>query len=188
MSATRRQVVIAAAGSAIAVPLARAVPAPAAISGDAAVLTQVARVALLLRHTYAASVDGLDGAPQLQATFRLFAAQEAEHLGALATSLEALGAPKPPGPASPAEAARLATQLGVEATFPGPAASPRDAVRFALAAEDVAGRTLERAAARLGDLNLMQTALTILGCQAQHAAVLRAALGRGPVRSAVIRS
>ena len=187
MTLTRRQAVTAAAGAAVALPLARAVPAGAAISGDAAVLTQVARVELVLRYAYALTAEADLDAPRLRETVQRFAAQEAEHLGALATSLEALGAPKPTGPRSPQDLDRATTVLGIERPFTQ-RTSAADVAGFLLALEEASIKTLELAAARLGDLNLLQTALTILGCQAQHAAVLEAATGRGPVRSALIRS
>lgn len=176
---TRRQVLVAAAAAPL---LAHARTATAAVGGDAAVLTRVAYVELVLQagYRYALSVRP----SRITALAAEFGRHEAEHLGALATSLEALGAPRPPAPRTLAELDRAAAALGVTPA-PSRARSPRELLRMALALEQASLLTLNRAHGGLADQHLLQTATTIMGCQAQHAVVLRQALDREPLPGAL---
>lgn len=176
---TRRQALVAA----VAAPLvARAAPAAAAVGGDAAVLTHVARVELVLQAAY--RYASRTGSGRVEALAGAFAGHEADHLGALATGLEALGAPRPVAPRNLGELDGAVATLGVTPA-PSRTHGPRALLRLLLALEQASLLALNRAHGELADQHLLQTATTIMGCQAQHAVVLRQALHREPLPGAL---
>ncbi|HVL95352.1 MAG TPA: ferritin-like domain-containing protein [Solirubrobacteraceae bacterium] len=175
MSGLTRRAALAAA---LAAAVARPGPAAAAAKGDAAVLTDLLRIEHAAAFAYGAAVSS--GSARARAVARAFAAQEAEHVAALETALEALGAPKPPPPASAEQVDALARELEIAPVL-GELRSGRDVLTFLLALEDALVARWAGAHRRLQDGRLLQTATSILACQAQHAVVLREALGRDPL-------
>lgn len=145
----------------VAAPLVlSASPAPASVSSDAAVVTALLRAELLLQESYEACSSGPRAVRRIARRFR---AHEVQHTAALAQALEALGAPGVPPPRDLPVLARR---------------SARGRLRYLLELEETGLGAMHAALGRLSDDKLLQTTATILGCQAQHLVVLRAALGR----------
>jgi hypothetical protein len=156
----RRELVLAAAGAALARPAAAA----AALEGDPAILDR-----LIAREEAAAYAYGVAG---LEPTD--FEAHEREHAQALRTHLAALGREGPEAPGTAAELDRPARALGQ--------AAGRPAVLDAAIALEASLLDAYRAALReLAEPSIAQTAATILAGHAQHRTLLRLESGRDPV-------
>ncbi len=177
---TRRRALVLAAVAPLAVRT--AAPAAAAVGADAAVISELLRAELLLQKSYELSSDR--GPARVRSVARRFQAHEVEHTAALAQALEALGARGVPPPRSLADVDAAARSLGI-ASLLGRARSPRDRLVFLLELEETVVGLMHSALGRLGDDKLLQTTATVLGCQAQHLVVLRLALGRAPLPSAL---
>jgi hypothetical protein len=87
-----------------------------------------------------------------------------------------VGAPKPRPAGSMDDVEERFGRLGVR--------RGDDPLAFLLALEEAVIAAWVVAHGGLRDMRLLQTATSILGCQGQHAVVLRAALGRTPVPGA----
>jgi ferritin-like protein len=114
----------------------------------------------------------LDSAGERMA--RRFARQEQEHVEALSTGLEALGATSPPPPRTLAEVDRVLPGLG-------DARSKIDVLTFAVELETAAVAAYLDAVPKLRDPKLLQTAASIMANEGQHLVVLRLALRQEPV-------
>jgi ferritin-like protein len=162
----------------VGAPLVLAAPA-LATGGDAEMLSECLRVEQLALFAYAAaSTSGAAGFAQS------FYEHETAHAKAIAKYIEALGAPKPPAIADAAAADAEARRLHIEPVL-SQLQNPRDVVRFLLTVEERLIGVWVKAHAKLLDQRLLQTATMILGCQAQHAVVLRRTLHEEEVPHAV---
>jgi hypothetical protein len=176
-SLTRRQALGTAALVAAPVAL-RAIPAAAGDSGDAAVLLPVVRLERFAQAAYRAVEQSASG--EVRALARRFADHEDQHVAALATALEALGAPRP-GPVEGTEALDAGAHAqGIAPVF-SDVHDARGRLGFLLAVEERLQAAWIRVHRDISEAGLLQTAAQILACQAQHAVVLREALGRPPV-------
>jgi hypothetical protein len=167
VTATRRELLLAAA--------------PARLVGDAAVLEAAFGAERAAEAAYAAARTS--GDRRVRALAGRFAAHERQHVAALSTAFQALGAPAPPAPEGPAGLDAAVRDLGLPA-FTGLRGGD-DLLRFLVALEELLVGRWVRAHRDLGDANLTQTATQVLGCQAQHLVALRDALGRPALASAV---
>lgn len=177
--ATRRDAVRRALAAAPLLLLGAAAPAAAAAKGegDAAVLESAIGLEQAAAFAYrtAAGTTGLDARTVL--TLERFGRHEDQHAAALRTALESLGGTAPPPPRTLAEIDRVLPGLGQ-------ARSRTDVLQFAVELESAQVATYHDAHAKLSEPRILQTVATIMGCQGQHLAVLRAALGAEPLPSA----
>jgi hypothetical protein len=163
--------------------LASATAAPAAtVRGDAATLTDALRLEHAAEFTYRAATRS-DSA-EVSAIAMRFAPQETAHVSAIATAMEALGARKLPPPRSPAAVDAIARDFGISPVL-SELRTPQETLGFMLAFEQELVAAWTATHRRLADASLLQTATSILGCQAQHLVVLRQALGRDPLPNAL---
>ena len=166
---TRREALVGAAAASLAAPaIASAAP------GDVVPLTSLMRLEQALQFAYAEAANDADA--KVRAIARELGAHEGEHVAALATDLEAMGARRPRPPASIEDVEALLRPLGIE--------RGDDGLEYLLAIEEAVISAYVLALGRLRDMRLLQTASSILGSQAQHAVVLRAALRRDPIPAA----
>ncbi|MEA2293557.1 MAG: hypothetical protein QOE86_1196 [Solirubrobacteraceae bacterium] len=173
---TRRRALAAAVAAPVAARAARA--GAAGLTGDAAVLQPIHRDEMFALAAYrAAAVSPSARVREIAVRFRR---HEAQHVAALATSLEALGAPRfaPPGGAAGLD--REAQRLGIAPLF-SEVRTPDELLGFLLAVEQRLIADWVRAHGGLGDANLIQAATQVLACQGEHVTVLRRALGRDPL-------
>lgn len=179
MTLTRRSLL---AGAAVAPAALAAAPALATtLQGDAATLTALLRLEQAAELTYRAAARSQSA--DVRAIAESFAPHEAAHVAAIATSLEALGAPKLPPPRRIPAVDALARDLGISPVL-SEVQGPQQTLRFVLALERHLVAEWTAAHRRLADARLLQTATTILGCQAQHLVVLRQALELDPLPDA----
>jgi hypothetical protein len=155
--------------------------APARLVGDAAVLAGPFSAERTAEAAYRAATTS--GDRRVRALARRFAGHERQHVQALSTAFQALGAPVPPVPAGRAGLDAATRDLGLPAFSD---VQDGDGVLDLLVGleEALVGRWV-RAHRDLGDHNLVQTATQVLGCQAQHLVALRDALGRSPLGNPV---
>jgi|tagenome__1003787_1003787.scaffolds.fasta_scaffold20793004_2 rubrerythrin len=102
---------------------------------------------------------------------RLFRNHERQHEQALTQALRQMGG-SPPSADLEARLSRL------------PTGNRRAAANFAIELEQNAIRAYEDGARKLRDAEVMQTAMTILGAEAQHLVVLRQIAGQEPLPNA----
>jgi hypothetical protein len=176
---TRRAALGAAAAAALAAR--PAVAGADGLTGDAAVLQPIHRDEMFALAAYSAATTSPDG--RVREVAARFKAHEAKHVAALATALEALGAPRFAPPVGAAGLDRNARRLQIAPVF-SELRTPDDLLGFLLAIEERLIGDWVRAHVGLGDANLMQAATQVLACQGEHVAVLRRALGRDPLPSA----
>jgi hypothetical protein len=158
-----------------------AVAAADGLTGDAAVLQPIHRDEMFALAAYSAATTSPDArVREIAANFRV---HEARHVAALATSLEALGAPRFAPPRGAAGLDRNARRLGITPVF-SDLRTPHDLLGFLLAIEERLIGDWVRAHIGLADANLMQAATQVLACQGEHVTVLRRALGRDPLPQA----
>lgn len=157
----RRDLVLAAAGAALARPTAAA----AALEGDAAILDR-----LIAREQAAAYAHRAAFVPELAG----FDAHEAEHARALRTQLAALGRE---GPAAP----RTAAELDSPARALADAAGRPAILDTAIALEASLVDAYRAALRKLAEPSIARTAASILAGHAQHRTLLRVEAGRDPV-------
>jgi hypothetical protein len=175
---TRRALLAgAAAGAAV-----HALPASAAVQGDAAVLGRLQPIEQALAFTYGAALNS--GSARVREIAGRFGPHEAEHVAELDRTLEALGARKPAPPASAADVDRVARALGIS---PGLSQlrTPEEILGFVMALEQQLVQAWVGAHRKLADARWVQLGASILGCQAQHLVVLRGELGRDALPIAV---
>jgi Ferritin-like domain len=170
MRTTRRGALLAGAAALTAPALARA-----DVTGDAAVLGPIHRTEMFALAAYGTAA--MRRAPALRAAARRFQAHEAKHVAALATALEALGAPRFPPPRGVRALDAEARRLGIAPVFSA-LRTTDEVLAFLLAVEEHLVRAWVDAPGRLDDEHLVQLATEVLACQAQHLVVLREALGR----------
>jgi hypothetical protein len=151
------------------------------LTGDAAVLQPIHRDEMFALLAYGAAQ--LSPSAEVRDVARPFRRHEAQHVAALATSLEALGAPRYAPPRGKAGLDANARRLGIAPVFSA-LRTPDDLLAFLLAIEEHLIASWVRAHVQLADPDLTQAATQVLACQGEHAAVLRRALGRDPLPSA----
>jgi rubrerythrin len=105
----------------------------------------------------------------VETTLRSFLAQENEHAKALGDALDQMGGKQPTPP-------RRDQIPGLRSL-----SSQRQAIEFAIGLERRALSTYYRAFSELKDANTLKTLATIMGCDGQHATVLRQLAGRPAV-------
>jgi hypothetical protein len=155
--------------------------APSRLVGDAAVLAGPFEAERTAEAAYRAATTS--GDRRVRALARRFADHERQHVQALSTAFQALGAPVPPVPDGPDGLDAAARDLGLPA-FSG-LRGAGDLLEFLVGMEEALVGRWVRAHRDLGDHNLVQTATQVLGCQAQHLVALRDALGRPPLGNPV---
>jgi hypothetical protein len=132
------------------------------------VLTRVLRAEQAGQAAYAAALRFPSA--EIRAVAKRFKAHEDRHVAALATSLDALGARRPP------PLRRLAQP---------PPGDARGQLMLLLGIEERLLREWIGAHRGLENVSLIRMATQVLACQAQHVVVLREALGRDPLPSAL---
>jgi hypothetical protein len=167
----------------VAAPLtARAAVAGAgSLTGDAAVLQPIHRDEMFALAAYSAATTSPSA--RVRAIAARFKVHEAKHTAALATSLEALGAPRFAPPRGIAGLDRNAARTGITPVF-SRLRTADDLLGFLLAIEERLIADWVRAHATLLDTNHIQAATEVLACQGEHVTVLRRALGRDPLPGA----
>jgi hypothetical protein len=188
--ATRRELLVTAAGGAAAgTALVRAGAAVAA--GATAVpetpaqrLRRLLRVELLLlfsyQHVLGASV--LD--PPAQRLLTPFSGHEEVHVHTLTRLLERLGEPLPAAPTDVAAADRRLARRGVGGRL-GQLRGSADAVRLLLDVERVVTGAYFVALTKLEDVGLIRVAVQIMASEAQHEALIGELLYHGDAQRAV---
>ena len=155
--------------------------APSRLAGDAAVLAGPFAAERAAEAAYRAATTS--GERRVRELAARFAGHERQHVQALSTAFQALGAPVPPAPGGAAGLDAAVRELGLPA-FSG-LRGAEDLLGWLLDLEAALVGRWVRAHRDLGDHNLVQTATQVLGCQAQHLVALRAALGRPPLANPV---
>jgi hypothetical protein len=177
VSVTRRTAI----GAALALAARPAIAGAAGLTGDAAVLQPIHRDEMFALAAYrAAATSPSARVRDIAARFR---DHEAQHVAALASALDALGAPRFPPPHGSAALDREAQRLGIAPAFSA-LRTPDDVLGFLLAVEERLIADWVKAHAGLGEPNLVRTATQVLACQGEHVTVLRHALGRDPLPAA----
>ena len=168
-----RRAVLAGAG---ATALAAALPELAlAARGDAAIFGRMAPLEQTLAFAYGAAVNA--GSDRVRELATGFVAHEAEHVAALNRELEAMGSAKAQPPKDPGVVDAVARSLGITPVLTD-LRTPDEILTFLLAFEEAVMAAWINAHRKLADARLLQLATGILACQAQHAVLLRRALGR----------
>jgi hypothetical protein len=177
-----RRAFIGAAAVTLAAP--RLALAESEAQGEAGILRAAVELEQLVEYVYDAGVKSglLDG--ELAAAMQTLRDQEQQHADALATSLGALGSPRPPAPRTLADADAALERLGVTTRLTQTTTAPA----FLALAEELELREVGLYVAAVGDLEdvrLIQTCASILGAEGAHLVVIRRALGREPLPKAV---
>lgn len=198
-AATRRDALLRAlvAGGAMAAP-ALLRPAVAAAQEDdppgledflveAVVLEQIAALA------YATAAGELGGDRALRRTLERFERQEQIHVTALRSALDSLGAEAPDAPGAPDDRGAIEGVEGLDAERAeeladllaelGEARGRQEQLELLARIEDEQIAFYLREAPALEAEDILRTGVEIAACQAQHAAVLREALGRPPAEA-----
>jgi hypothetical protein len=174
----RRTLLLSGAAALVARP---AVAGAEGLTGDAAVLQPIHRDEMFALAAYGAATTSPSA--RVRELAKPFRRHEAQHVAALATSLEALGAPRFAPPEGEAGLDANARRLGITPVF-SELRAPDDLLGFLLAIEERLIEDWVRAHVELADANLTQAATQVLACQGEHVAVLRRALGRDPLPDA----
>jgi Ferritin-like domain len=178
MRATRRELIrrggIAAGALASAgLATARADAASQAPQTDAELLARTLRIEQLVVFVYVQVLGAGVLDSQLARQVRGMLSQEREHVEFLEGALHAIGATPPPPPANTAEVQAYLNSHQVHRSLTG-IRTQHDGMKLLIDAESLAEGAYFYAISRLNDLNLVRRAVEIMGCEAQHWAVLSA--------------
>jgi hypothetical protein len=190
---TRRELLSAAAAGAVAAPLLAAAGAEAASASRARVpprledadrLHRLLSVELLMLYCYEHVIGGPLLKPHARRLLDPLRAHEEAHIKVLRSHLVALGGVPPGPPVTVEEANRDLARRSVGGRL-GQLKGARDALYLLLAMEQVVLGAYFVAVGKLEDRRLLRLAASIMGSEAQHEALVGAALYPGRADAAV---